>query len=55
MKYDETWWLLPRLVPQANHTLYPNVVQVQCHGGPNEECKGVEEYKVPMISVDKTS
>jgi hypothetical protein len=55
VKYDETWWLLPRLVPPSNHTLYPNVVQVQCHGGPNEKCKGVEEYKVPLISVDKTS
>jgi len=50
MKYDETWWLLPRFVPPANLTLYPNVVQVQCHGGPNAECKGVEDHKVPMIS-----
>lgn len=52
LKYDESWWLLPRVIPQGNSTLRPNVVQVQCHGGPNEECKGVEAYQVPKISVD---
>jgi hypothetical protein len=55
INYDETWWLLPRLFPQGNRTMHPNDIQVQCHGGPNEECKGVEEHKVPMISVDTTS